>query len=193
MEPSNNQLCTPEEGCLLRKYGIPMPVPTPIVFTKKFWWIIGSISASFLLTIGVTAFFMFYPFKTVVFTQPIKVTNPRPSPAAQPQVAKDGVVDMTIYYEKFTDAPSLIVCTLVRKFPDGSMVVLDSNTRTAHRKRGKGITYAHYHLNGSAGLPGKDTYVVFSIFYTLYGVRPIMAPQFETEPFEIVKGAPQCP
>ena len=182
-------VCSLEEGCLFRQLGvIPVPIPVAPSFTNlQIWqmrWVVGALAGLFFFVIAIACFFMFYPFKTVTFVEPIKVTNPRPAPDKQPQVGKHGVVDMTIYYEKFTNAPSLIVCTLIRKYKDGSMVVLDSNTRTAHRKIGKGTTYAHYFLTGGNNLPGTDTHVVFSIFYTLYGFRPIMV-RFETEPFEI--------
>ena len=170
-------VCSLEEGCLFRQLGV-------ILQIWQMRWVVGALAGLFFFVIAIACFFMFYPFKTVTFVEPIKVTNPRPAPDKQPQVGKHGVVDMTIYYEKFTNAPSLIVCTLIRKYKDGSMVVLDSNTRTAHRKIGKGTTYAHYFLTGGNNLPGTDTHVVFSIFYTLYGFRPIMV-RFETEPFEI--------
>lgn len=185
-------LCKLEDGCLFRSMGFGvLPVPVVEHITRaglNQLRVIVAVAIALLLAIGgLGVFVTYYPFKTVMFEQPIKVTNPR-IPGKQPVVPKSGIVDMTIYYEKFTGEPSLIICTLIRREADGSMVVLDSNTRTAHRPVGKGVTYAHYHLNGSSNLPGKNTHVVFSIYYTLFGFKQVMAPQFETEPFEITNG-----
>jgi hypothetical protein len=171
-------VCTPEEGCFLRKFG----VVTQPVFTKKFWWTMGSLAAGVMLIFGVMGFFLFYPFKTVTFNR-LEITNPR-TPDGLLRIPSTGVVDMEIDFEKFTNEPGLIVRTVVRRDDEGQMMVLDSNTAVSTRKAGKGVTDAHYHLLGAINLPGKKTSIIFSIYYTLYGFRPMMV-QYETPQFEI--------
>jgi hypothetical protein len=164
---------------------------------KQLRWIVVGVLLVVFLLIAIPIFFMTYPFKTVVFTQPIRILNPAKKVmedgSERRQVPVNGVVHMDIHYEKFIDNPGLVIRTLIRK-RGKEIQVLDSSTVVTTRKKGKGATDATFTLNPNSYMVGDDTYVVFSIYYTLFGVRPIMV-QFETEAFEItaVPGLPALP
>lgn len=139
---------------------------------------------------------LFFPLKTIEFVQPVQIDNPRPAPTADnpkplPQVPLGGVIEMTINYRKYTDAPGLIVRTLVRK-KGKEIIVIDSSTVVSNRKKGAGITHGSFAVLNNPLAVGRNCYVVFSIYYHLFAGRTEMR-QFETEPFEIVPGGAPCP
>jgi hypothetical protein len=196
--------CLLKDSCLFKASGL-YPTPGRIMSASevqglKRLLIFGGIGL--LLLIAIPVFFMTYPFKTVVFTVPVEVCNPRKpfinrdgKKEMIPQVSVNGVVQMKIDYVKYIDNPGLVVRTLIRKRGE-EIFVLDSSTVVTTRKAGKGITDSAFALNPNGFLVGTDTYVVFSIYYTLFGVRPIMV-QFWSEKFDIaeVPGIPavSCP
>jgi len=141
------------------------------------WMIIG-LMAAFVLYLGVSSFIIFYPFKTVIFKTPIKIDN------LDNRVPYNGIVNLTIQYEKFINLPTLSIRTLIRKDEEGIITILDANSVVYHRPAGKGISHTHYILDGSTHLIGKKTSIVFSLYYTVFGFRSILT-QYETEPFEI--------
>jgi len=169
---------------------------------RQLRWIVGGVLLAVLLVVAVPIFFMTYPFKTVIFTQPVEVLNPRKAfinPSGEkemiPQIPVNGIVHMKVFYEKFIPNPGLVIRTLIRK-RGNEIQVLDSSTEVTTWGVGKGIADDTFVLNPNGFLVGDDTYVVFSIFYTLFGVRPIMV-QYTSEKFSIVEvpGIPaiQCP
>ena len=135
------------------------------------------IALSFFLFVTVLCFFLFYPFKTVVFNQPMKIANP------SKMVPLLGTVVVNIHYKKYIDNPGLTVRTLVRR-GKSDLLPLDSSTVISLRKAGEEDTKAFFTLTNNKFLVGKDTSIVFTIYHTLFGFRPMMV-QFETEPFEI--------
>jgi len=165
----------------------------------KLRMIVIGLIASVVLIIGTFVFLMYYPFETVVFhgNPPIRVTNPAPAPTPEnptpdPRVPLGGIVTMDINYTKFISNSALIVRTLMRKLPNGEIVVVDSSTVVASRPKGSGISHATFAVLPNPLAVGTDCYVVFSIYYTLYGVRPIMV-QYSTGRFEIYEDATYCP
>jgi hypothetical protein len=132
-----------------------------------------------------------FPFKTLEYG-PMEVTDA----AFQNPVNKvplGGVVHVRIPYKKFTDAPGMVVRTLIRK--KGSEIIpLDSNTLISTRPASEGIAHAIFALTLNPEIMGKETYLVFTTYYNLFGFIPRMV-QGEAGPFEIVapEEPPPCP
>ncbi len=133
-----------------------------------------------LVFLTLTSVLMFYPFKTVVFDPPvIQVLNPGH------RVPLGGVVDLQIHYKKYTKATGLIIRTLIRKTQDeNELIVLGSSTVVSNRGMGAGETLSHYVLSDNRFEIGKNCRVVYSIYYTIFGIRQTVV-QYESEPFEI--------
>ena len=148
-----------------------------VVFSKTFWWTMSTTLFLFLVIVATALFLLFYPFKTVVFHQPIEIMNP------DKRVPLLGTVHMHIVSTKYTNAPGLIIRTLIRR-RGKEIYVLDSSTVVSNRPAGVGPVEAYFALTANSFMLGKDTSIIFSIYYTLFKFRPIMV-QFETEPFEI--------
>ena len=155
-----------------------------IVAVRRVMMVIGGI----ILLIGATfSFVMLYPFKTVVFTVPVEVVTGekkevRPG-ELQHQVPLGGVVNMRVHFTKYINNTGLIIRTLVRK-KGSELIVLDSSTVVSSRKAGSGTTDSHFVLTVNRYQLGPDCQIIFSIYYTLYGVRTIVV-QYASEPFTI--------
>jgi len=171
------RVCEVEEGCLFRKLGvIPVPTISPLGVDLLKWLIAVAVGA--LAALALSSFFlMVYPFKTLVFVQPIEIANPGK------RVPLLGVVRMRINFIKYIDNPGLVIRTLVRRRGQ-EMYVLDSSTIVSNRTKGAGITEAVFPLTANKIMVGDDCRVIISVYYTIYWFRNIMV-QFETEPFEI--------
>jgi hypothetical protein len=202
LEPSGNSSisspCLLNEGCLVQRTDFFMPrnwSKLEIVFAFRMFW---ALLIGMVLVVGTYLFLALYPFKTITFTQPIQVDNPKKLCVIRgkevwiPQVPVGGIIEMTIHYNKATDEPGLIIRTLLRKKGE-EVVVLDSSTVVSNRKAGSGVTHAIFPVIDHPLAIGPDCYVVFSIYYHLFGFRTEMK-QFETVPFEITpRGGAPCP
>ena len=155
---------------------------------KKIRWIVGALCSTVLALILITLFFTFYPFKTVEFYGQAEVMNPGK------RIPVNGVVEFKFQFHKFTDLKGLVIRTLIRH--DGSEIaILDSNTVVSTRKKSNGKVegVGFFYLNGNPEIAGKNCQVIFTVYYTLFGVRTIVV-QCESEPFEIYNpGGPECP
>ena len=143
--------------------------------------IAGLVVASYLVFITVFwSLIMFFPFVTVQFIgdPPIRIIN------AGKKIPLGGTVQMSVLYRKFTNAPGLVVMTLVGKNEFGQLITLDSTTSISMRLHGQGESYPVFDLTVNKNNIGKDRQIVFSIYHTLFGVRPVLT-QYWSEPFEI--------
>jgi len=186
------------EDCLVRKNGFSGGSTLSKTEFSIIRWSFWAMMAAFILAVVLYLFFAFFPFNTVNFIQPIQVDNSKElriidgKEVMMPVVPVGGVVELTIYYEKFTEASGLIIRTLVRK-KGKEILVLDSSTVVSNRPAGSGITHALIPVVEHPLAIGPDCYVIFSIYYHIFGFRTEMI-QFETVPFEIVKrGSAPCP
>jgi hypothetical protein len=186
--------CLLKESCVLNQPSVLASIGIGMTSSDllKLRWLIIGILLSVIVLIAVPLFFTIYPFKTVVFTVPIEVMNPRVAETGPegvvemvPHVPANGVVHMKINYIKYINNPGLVVRTLVRKV-NNQIEVLDSSTVITTRKCGSGETNATFALNPNDFLVGENTYVVFTIYYTLFGFRQTMD-QFWTEKFTITE------
>jgi hypothetical protein len=181
--------CLLKDSCLFRESGLYSPGVTmnakDIMFLKM---TIIAVAFFFLMIIGGSVFMAVYPFKTVKFTgnPPIEVTN------SDKKIPLGGVVTMKIPFTKYIDNPALIVKTLVSEDAEHQFEVLDSVTVVSTRKAGTGVSYATFPLNFNSLSIGKNRRIIFTIYYTLFGMKPLMV-QYKSEPFEVTKPQGLCP
>lgn len=135
---------------------------------------------AFLILIVLLIFILAYPFETIVFTEPIEILNPNL------QVFVDGVVKMRVHYQKYINEPGLVVRTLVYNDEEGNEVYLDSSTYVSYRKAGSGVLEELFTLRSNQATIGKGRRIIFTMYYTLFGFRPVMV-QYKTAKFEIYK------
>jgi len=133
---------------------------------------------AFIVMLAAPIFVFGYPFKTIDIVEPIKILNPGN------RVPLGGVIELQTHFIKYINEPGLIVATIIRK--DGDEVCpIDSFTWLSNRSAGSGTIIRRLPVSESNHLlVGKDCYVIFTIRYELWGIRPIVK-QFESEPFEI--------
>lgn len=172
--------CALKEECLFKRFAAQnggRSMPSKDIWALKIAFAI--IAGIFISIILFAVFFLTYPFKTTDFPEGAKILNPAH------MVPYNGMVEMVIKYHKWIPNKGIIYRTLIRR-QGHEIIILDSNTLVSDRGPGEGTTHSYFYLNGNANIIGPNASIIFSVYYTLYGIRNIMV-QYESEPFEIYK------
>jgi hypothetical protein len=144
-------------------------------FIKSVFWVAISI---FLIALGVSIFISTYPFKTVIVKEPIPILN------KDHRIPVGGVAELEVTWQKFTDSPAIVRLTLHRRDRlKDETVVVSSATWVSSRAHGQGKHIRLFPIREPLAV-GKECWLVLSVNYDLYGLRPIIK-EFKSEIFEV--------